>query len=382
MSEVFKPPWFVAVRPNKLEMNLSSIVAGVSIATGIFSFAKALLQTRSICRKKKRPNTYVVLIWIEWSVCITMGFICWFYLWGSIEPSFTFFFLLVSLWVFQTQCLIQIIINRIALMMEDQSQVVKVKWGVGIVFGLVNLSVYLIWIPARLQINDTYIRVNDIWDRIEKGIFCLIDCVLNIYFIYVVRSGLISNGLTKYMPLFIFNIIMLTFSLSLDVILIGVMSLGQIYFQFHPFVYLLKLYIEMNMTDLIAKIVRADNALSYSGDPERGWHSESYAHGTTLNSNCTRSSTCDPRVATLTRNDTDTTYRELDNLFNRDDSHVKSHHADNLQRTMVTEIRHSGKSDRHDSDRRDSDRHDSDRHDSTASQWSSNSRLSRHYSIS
>ncbi|KAI0892340.1 hypothetical protein F4806DRAFT_505542 [Annulohypoxylon nitens] len=300
MSGVFEPPWFVAVRPNKLEMNLSSIVAGISILTGIFSFAKGVLQTRSICAKKNKPNAYVVMIWIEWSVCIAMGIIAWLYLWGTIPPSFQFFFLLVTLWVFQTQCLIQIIINRIALLVPDQRRMLRLKWGIGIVFGLINLSVYLIWIPARLQINETYIAINDVWDRIEKGIFCIIDGSLNVYFIYVVRKDLISNGLTKYMPLFIFNIIMLTFSLSLDIILIGVMSLGQIYFQFHPFVYLLKLYIEMNITDLIAKIVRADNRVSYCS---KAYATKACAAAadetTTFNGIETVASSSDTRVPTL-----------------------------------------------------------------------------------
>ncbi|KAI2462973.1 hypothetical protein F4781DRAFT_437896 [Annulohypoxylon bovei var. microspora] len=367
MGGVFQPPWFVAVRPNKVEMNLSSIVAGISICTGIFSFAKGVLQTRSICAKKSRPNAYVFMVWIEWSVCITMGIICWLYLWGTIPPSFQFFFLLVTLWVFQTQCLIQIIINRIALLIPDQTQVIRMKWGIGIVFGLINLSVYLIWIPARLQINETYIKINDIWDRIEKGIFCLIDCTLNVYFIYLVRSGLISNGLTKYMPLFIFNILMLTFSISLDIILIGVMSLGQIYFQFHPFVYLLKLYIEMNITDLIAKIVRADNRVSYASKCYATKAGAAAAAQSTFNDGTgTVASSSDTRVATLTNTNTSQEMHEM----NRDDIQIKNHPIGGIQKTVVTEIRHSD---------------DIERQGSSIHHWNSHTPpptpLSRHLSI-
>ncbi|KAI0886751.1 uncharacterized protein GGS22DRAFT_199113 [Annulohypoxylon maeteangense] len=336
MGGVFQPPWFVAVRPNKVEMNLSSIVAGISICTGIFSFAKGVLQTRSICAKKNRPNAYVVMVWIEWSVCITMGIICWLYLWGTIPPSFQFFFLLVTLWVFQTQCLIQIIINRIALLVPDQTQIIRMKWGIGIVFGLINLSVYLIWIPARLQINETYIKINDIWDRIEKGIFCMIDVALNVYFIYLVRSGLISNGLTKYMPLFIFNIIMLTFSLSLDIILIGVMSLGQIYFQFHPFVYLLKLYIEMNITDLIAKIVREDNRVSYASKTFAT--KAGAAAAAKFNGTGTLVCSSETRLATPTNN---TRYsQELQEINSQDDNPFKANPNCGIRKTVVTEVQH------------------------------------------
>ena len=83
--------------------------------------------------------------------------------------------------------------------------------------GLINISVYCVWIPARLQVSEKYIFVNEIWDRAEKAIFCLIDASLNIYFIYLVRSRLIANGLTKYTPLFRFNCFMVAMSMSLGV---------------------------------------------------------------------------------------------------------------------------------------------------------------------
>lgn len=45
------------------------------------------------------------------------------------------------------------------------------------------------------------------------------------------------------------------------------MSIGQgyTYIQFHPLVYLVKLHIEMNMADLIVKIVRIDGGSYASG---------------------------------------------------------------------------------------------------------------------
>ena len=124
---------------------------------------------------------------------------------------------IVCLWVVQIQCICGIIINRIALLMVNQSRAVKLKWIVGIILGLVNISVFVIWIPARLQINETYMHVNEIWDRIEKTIFLLVDAALNLYFIFLVRTRLIDNGLTKYMPLFKFNMFMVVVSMSLDV---------------------------------------------------------------------------------------------------------------------------------------------------------------------
>lgn len=126
------------------------------------------------------------------------------------------------IWVIQIQCLLGIIVNRIALLTIDHKKIKKIRWGVIILIGLINISVFCIYIPARLQISPTFIEINRVWDRVEKGIFCIIDAALNFYFMRTVKTRLIANGLTKYEPLFRFNVIMATLSISLDVSLITV----------------------------------------------------------------------------------------------------------------------------------------------------------------
>jgi len=111
----------------------------------------------------------------------------------------------------------QIIINRIALLIRDQHRVRNLKWIVALILGAVNVSVFCIWIPARLQISQKIIFVNEIWDRIEKVIFLCVDAGLSLYFIHLVRAKLLANGLMKYMVLFKFTLVMVAFSLSLDV---------------------------------------------------------------------------------------------------------------------------------------------------------------------
>lgn len=120
-------------------------------------------------------------------------------------------------WALQVQFLLQIILNRLGLLMVVPGQATKLKW---LVFGIIlaiNISVFIIWMPARLQINDTWVHLNEIWDRCEKVIFALVDGALNGYFIYLVRSRLIENGLTKYTPLYRMNLVLIFVSLSLDV---------------------------------------------------------------------------------------------------------------------------------------------------------------------
>ncbi|KAH7025131.1 uncharacterized protein B0I36DRAFT_229703, partial [Microdochium trichocladiopsis] len=260
MGGLFMPDNYVSVAPEPLEMNIASLVWGVSIGSSMFTLAKAARQTNGVWRRKGTLNAYIIMVWIELFVCFMISILCWLYLWGIIPPSFAFFFCVLCFWVFQTQCIIQIIINRIALLVRDKTRIRRLQWlAIGII-GAVNISVFCIWIPAQLQVSATYAHVNFIWDRVGKVIFALVDVALNVYFIHLVRSKLIANGLTKYNGLFHFNIAMICVSLSLDVILIATMSIGSgfIYTMFHPLVYGLKLHIELNLADLIAKTVRGD----------------------------------------------------------------------------------------------------------------------------
>lgn len=107
----------------------------------------------------------------------------------------------------------------------DRKHSNRLKIGVAVLITAVNISVYNIWIPARLQISERYIWINEWWDRIEKAIYLLVDGALNLYFIRIVKHNLIVHGLTKYKTLTRFNEFIVCFSLSMDVLIIAMMSL-------------------------------------------------------------------------------------------------------------------------------------------------------------
>lgn len=119
----------------------------------------------------------------------------------------------------------QIIINRVAILSVDSASMRRMKWGTFAALVLINISVVCIWVPASLQINQKFIDINNIWDRIQKALICVIDALLNIHFIYLVDSRLIANGLTKYKRLFRFNLVMIIISVSLDIMIVAMMSL-------------------------------------------------------------------------------------------------------------------------------------------------------------
>jgi hypothetical protein len=93
----------------------------------------------------------------------------------------------------------------------------RLKLGLFIIIGLINVSVFCIWIPARLQINSTFIQVNEIWDRIEKALFAAVDMAMNTYFMWLVKSKLVSSGLTQYNLVYKYNLAMVCLSVALDV---------------------------------------------------------------------------------------------------------------------------------------------------------------------
>ncbi|KAI1428175.1 hypothetical protein F5Y12DRAFT_733977 [Xylaria sp. FL1777] len=240
---------------------IASLAFGFTLGFGQLTTWTAARQTWLAYKNTGRRvfrNVYIWMIWGEIIVCLAFGIICFLHLKGIIHPCFIFYFMILTLWALQVHFLLQIIINRCRIVAHDQKFTGRLKVGVAVLITAINITVYNIWIPARLEISETYIRTNRWWDRIEKVIYMLTDGFLNIYFIRVVQRGLVRNGLTKYRGLVHFNMFIIGFSLSMDLLIITMMSLPNtfVYMQFHPLAYIVKLNIELSMADLIRRIAR------------------------------------------------------------------------------------------------------------------------------
>ncbi|KAH8656310.1 hypothetical protein BGZ61DRAFT_466808 [Ilyonectria robusta] len=255
------PDNFVLEEVTTNDLIIASLAWGFTLGIGWLTAWSAIQQTASAYRRRGFAllrNPYIWMIWGEISVCLGFGIICFMYILGVVMPSFAFYFCILTLWALQVQFLLQIIVNRCAILLHDQTFVWRVKYGVAAFITAINISVYCIWIPARLQISESYIHINEIWDRCEKIIYLLVDACLNFLFIRIVRSNLVELGLSKYDNLVKFNMFIIVFSLSMDVLIVSMMSLKNtfVYMQFHPLAYIVKLNIEMSMASLIAKIAR------------------------------------------------------------------------------------------------------------------------------
>jgi hypothetical protein len=123
----------------------------------------------------------------------------------------------VSIWATMVQLLPQIIINRIGLILDNPKRLRIYKYGTATLMTMVCISVFCIWIPARMGVSDRFVAINDVWDRCEKVIFLFVDLFLNGTFLYLVKSRLISYGLTKYTRLFWFTVGIALISISMDV---------------------------------------------------------------------------------------------------------------------------------------------------------------------
>ncbi|VUC30396.1 unnamed protein product [Clonostachys rosea] len=270
MPGTFIPPWFVDNPPTPDEFATASVIWGISLGLTLFATIRATNQTYKQWNRKHKVTAYMVFIWLELISSAIIGGTAWGYMRQDIPPSFWYYagtnstatnICPVFLWFFQTHCILQIIINRIGLIALNKTFIHRLKWFVFFIVLLINIAVACIWIPSRLQISRTYITINNYWDRAEKAVLATIDLCLNVYFVYLVRSSLIAYGLTKYVRLYRFNLVMIAVSLSMDVLIIAMMSLANtfLYVSFHPLAYLVKLHIELSMAELIGKIVKASN---------------------------------------------------------------------------------------------------------------------------
>ncbi|KAK0112891.1 hypothetical protein ONS95_014612 [Cadophora gregata] len=252
------------------DLVIASIAWGFTLGFGFLTTWTAIKQTSEVGRQygySRVHSPYIVMIWLEILVCMVFCIICWLHLNGNIPPSFAFFFVILTTWALQVQFLLQIIINRVAILLTDKTKAMKIKIAVAVLITAINISVYCIWIPARLQISERYININEIWDRCEKCIYLLVDGALNYYFIRIVKSRLVHQGLIKYDRLVHFNQGIVVLSLSMDCLIIGTMSLnnGFVYMQFHPVAYMVKLNIEMSMAEMIVRIASDKENLNVMG---------------------------------------------------------------------------------------------------------------------
>ncbi|CUA71662.1 hypothetical protein RSOLAG22IIIB_04708 [Rhizoctonia solani] len=237
------------------DVRLATLAFGFTTGFGYFVVWHAINQTHKI----RQRTAYIIMCWLEIVACLTLATLSWLFIIGVISHSFWIYLIIVTLWALQLQLLLQIIVSRICILLPSSSQRFWLKFTVAVWIVLISISVYCIWIPAKLQISEAYIRLNLYWDHTEKILYLLTDAALNIMFIRLIRQRLVSRGLKKYDKLVALNSRMIFVSLSMDIIIIGMLSYRNdlVYMQFHPVAFMVKLEIEMCMSRLMLKVAKS-----------------------------------------------------------------------------------------------------------------------------
>ncbi|KAK0622656.1 hypothetical protein B0T14DRAFT_475756 [Immersiella caudata] len=260
-------------------MDLASIYFGFFLAVFVFTQAKVVQQTRIIWRHRRSLlNAYLVMIWVEAWVNFVFALITYLYLNGVIQGSLGFYVASVLLWAVQTQLLLQIVANRVSLIMLDPRKARKMRWGLFLAVGAINIAVAIIWVTAMMPGATPFqATLNIMFEKAEKSFFLVVDLGLNLYFLYLVRFRLIADGLSKYWTLFHFNAAIVLLSTSMDCLLLGFLSLSDPYLQFAPVAYIVKLHIELSNASLIAKVVRSSSTRPQVGmDASSGHNTKSH----------------------------------------------------------------------------------------------------------
>ncbi|KAI0117444.1 hypothetical protein F4814DRAFT_287381 [Daldinia grandis] len=264
---------------SKSDIQVASLAAGFSMGFGILTVWEAIKQTR----RNRNPlrSTYIYMLWGEIVANLVLLVVGYLWIDGHFgdNPTVPLLFFILLSWVFEIQLLMQIIINRIAVIAERQDTIQKLKYGTAIVITSINVAVFCIFIPAHVvpPVSQLYVDINKYWDRISKCLILIVDAALNYYFSRTVKKRLVEqHGLVKYAPLAKFNDKLMVVSILMDVMLICLMSHPNpiVFVQFHPVAYMVKLNIEMSMATLITNVAREAGL----GDEDTNEHNVSLSY--------------------------------------------------------------------------------------------------------
>ncbi len=114
--------------------------------------------------------------------------------------------------------------------MVQRRKAVLLRWGLFAATACINIAVAFIWIRAHMPgATPEQVNLNHQFERAEKSFFLVLDLGLNLFFLYLVRFRLASDGLSKYWRLYNFNAGIVVISTSMDILLLGFLSLPEPY---------------------------------------------------------------------------------------------------------------------------------------------------------
>ncbi|EXF81680.1 hypothetical protein CFIO01_08016 [Colletotrichum fioriniae PJ7] len=237
---------------------------GVCIGLLTLTSAKAVQQSFLIySRTKSLKNIYAWMVWILLFANATQAIIIFVLFRGEISINIGFMIADTISWVLQTQLAPQILANRLGLLMHNKQRVRYMKIGLLVFIGIFNLAYIALWIVYTIDPSRLAVVLNRYLSRLDIVIDLLVNIVLDTTFLIIIKRELIAGGLVKYRLLFNCGVVAVCLSISLDVVMIILLSAPNSYHYTctHPVAYCVRLIIEMLMADLIAVIARTPHEM-------------------------------------------------------------------------------------------------------------------------
>lgn len=125
----------------------ATIAAGFALGFGFLTVWEATKQTMR--NQNPMKSLYVYMIWGEIFANVGIGVMGWLLIDGVLKATVPVLFFFLVLYVCEIQLLMQIIVNRIAIIAETHEVVVRVKWATAAIITAINIAVFCIWIPAH-----------------------------------------------------------------------------------------------------------------------------------------------------------------------------------------------------------------------------------------
>ncbi|KAK4921598.1 hypothetical protein LTR66_016663, partial [Elasticomyces elasticus] len=266
VSGLFRPPYFREYAASEFYLKLAAIAFGFQLGYFVLTFSKVLHQVWAIYQRRHWCTPYAVMILFEVLINITFSILSFLLINGSVRGSFWYFLFQITLLNIELHLLVQIIINRISLLITSTSWARKIKWAAIVYVLILNIGLYIFAIPAQLQWMAPWYRGNEVWQQLEKGLICFMDIWLNWYFVYLIKTKLMVGGAAstmaeKWRPLYRYSIPMAISNVLIDFLLLGsTAKITQENFlltlQFYPLFYMIKLNIELSMASMVGQVAK------------------------------------------------------------------------------------------------------------------------------
>ncbi|KAI5207651.1 hypothetical protein E4T42_02942 [Aureobasidium subglaciale] len=100
----------------------------------------------------------------------------WLYLKDVVKTTPTLLSFILVFYALKVQLLMQIIINRIAVIAERRPVATKLKIATAVIISCINIAVFCSFIPSHMMppVNQTFVNINRHWDRLSKVLIMLL----------------------------------------------------------------------------------------------------------------------------------------------------------------------------------------------------------------